>query len=433
MVFGWGKKETQKKEPTPTLSKEKEIKLSEIQSVVDDIQSLRKRTIIAEVKAHRKKIEKQLNEILKIIKDLERHNLKVDDVDKHLQILVVRGKKQVIDIIKKEASEKLPEIKSYDDVESLNTLVLQILKRIGDVLGRQSRVIHIFAKKHAGKLKAHLSILNSDRDEIQTLIDTQVKINQDISKISEKIEAYNQLKKLLDDTKERIVNFKDAIEQYNKKEKEIVQELSDIKAGTEYSKYIETHKKLDALSSEKNIIQSSIDLQFTKISRPLSRYAYVSSLEKPQKLLLEQLIDNPFNVLKSENKDTIIKILFGVRKGVEGRSISVKDFEKSLSNLDETIEKLDSFISQIQLYANKKVDLEKELETFDSKELKQKENFLTKTNNDRSDAESKIKELEHEVSKITKQLPKFLMEIEFILQKISSTKYKVRVEGMSTI
>ena len=28
-------------------------------------------------------------------------NLKVDDIDKHLAIIVVRGKKQVIDVIKK--------------------------------------------------------------------------------------------------------------------------------------------------------------------------------------------------------------------------------------------------------------------------------------------------------------------------------------------
>src|SRR3989304_6519390 len=132
MVFGWGKKKNQ--EPETSIHEEKKIK------------------------------------------ELEQDNLHVDDIDKHLEILVVRGKKQVIDTIKKENSEKLPDIKSYDDVLVLTELLTQRLKRIGDVLGRQSRVIHIFAKKYAIKLKDYLAALNSDRNEMQTMMDMHTKL-----------------------------------------------------------------------------------------------------------------------------------------------------------------------------------------------------------------------------------------------------------------
>src|SRR3990172_5247812 len=154
--------------------------------------------------SRRKKIEENLDEISKIIKELEQDNLHVDDIDKHLEILVVRGKKQVIDTIKKENSEKLPDIKSYDDVLALTELLTQRLKRIGDVLGRQSRVIHIFAKKYANKLKDHLAALNYDRNKMQTMIDKHTKLTDDTAQIIQKITNYDESKRKLKETEKRV-------------------------------------------------------------------------------------------------------------------------------------------------------------------------------------------------------------------------------------
>lgn len=423
MVFGWGKKKTIETEQPS--SENKVISISEIKPRIDEIQSIRTKTIIAEAKNYRQKIEVQLSEITKIIKDLENDTLNVDDIDKHLEIIVVRGKKQVIDIIKKETSEKLLDIKSFDDVKSLNESTEQLLKRIGDVLGRQSRVIHIFAKKYASKLKEHLAVLNSDRAGLQILVDKHSKMNDDIRIILEKIQSYNESKNLLNESSNRISGLKKLIEQLDETKEATRKTISELKSGKEYSKYLETQKKLDSLSSEKNQIKNSIDVQFTKISRPLSRYEYVSSLEKPQKILLEKLVANPFGVLTLENKEDIITILSSIRKGIEGGSISVKDFEKSLTSINETIEHLDSFISQITQYNKKKNELEQELGGFNTKELTQKENLLTKTDNDRLDAESKIERLEKEISDIKEKLPQLISDIENRLQKVSSVKYQV--------
>jgi len=306
MVFGWGKKKKDHESKT-TIQEEKEIKLDEINSKVEEIQNLRKKTIVTESKTFREKIEYKLYEISKIIKDLEKDNLNVDDIDKHLEILVVRGKKQVIDTIKKENSEKLPDIKSYEDVLALTELVTRKQKRIGDALGRQSRVIHIFAKKYAGKLKIHLAVLNSDRSELQSLVDNYKKLNDDASEISAKITKYTESKNKLATNDKRITDTKNSIDEFEKKIENTQKSISELKSSEKYSKYIETQKKLESLSTKP--IQSKIDSQFTKISRPLSRYEYGSSLDKPQRVLMEKLISNPFDVVTLANKDDIIKIL----------------------------------------------------------------------------------------------------------------------------
>jgi chromosome segregation ATPase len=140
---------------------------------------------------------------------------------------------------------------------------------------------------------------------------------------------------------------------------------------------------------------------------------------------MEKLIGNPFDVLTLANKDNIIKILSSVRKGVEGGSLSVKDPEKSLSSIDETIEMLDGLVKEKSEFANKKDNLQKELDAFNIKELKQKEDFLAKTENDKSYAESKIQNLEHEISDIENSLPQIFVDIETRLRRISATKYHV--------
>jgi len=55
MVFGWGKKKARIEEAEPIIRKEKDIHISEIKPILEEIQSLRTKTIIAEVRSFRKK------------------------------------------------------------------------------------------------------------------------------------------------------------------------------------------------------------------------------------------------------------------------------------------------------------------------------------------------------------------------------------------
>ena len=171
MVFGWGKKSQNQKEDIP--SQKKQILLSDVQNIVDDIRSIRIKTIIAETKAFRNKIKSSCEIILHIAIDLERDTLKVDDMDIHIKGLVVRGKKEVISVIKRESIVELPEINSYDDVKIFNAISSRMLKKIGDALGRQSIAINAFAKKYATKLKNDLRIMTDGSDEITTIITNQ--------------------------------------------------------------------------------------------------------------------------------------------------------------------------------------------------------------------------------------------------------------------
>ncbi len=115
MVFGWGKKKENIQE-IGTVPLEKQISLSEINKITNEIKSLREKTLISEYKSFKDKINDQLKELIRIAKALEKDNLKTEDIDKHLQTIVKRGKRQVISTINKEATIDFDEIKTRDDV-----------------------------------------------------------------------------------------------------------------------------------------------------------------------------------------------------------------------------------------------------------------------------------------------------------------------------
>jgi hypothetical protein len=426
MVFGWGKKSQNQKEDIP--SQKKQILLSDIQNVVDDMRSIRIKTIIAETKAFRNKIKSSCEIILHIAIDLERDTLKVDDMDIHIKGLVVRGKKEVISVIKRETIVKLPEINSYNDVKIFNAISSRMLKKIGDALGRQSIAINAFAKKYATKLKNDLRIMTDGSDEITTIITNQTELEIKISDILETVNVIHQSKKLVIDLAEQQKQTEEMINDLAVKIKQDEKEVIDIKHSNEYEKYLQINEKLNSLSSEKNKIKDEIELQFTKISRPLNKYVYISSLDKPQKKLLANLIANPYDVLVASNKQDVIKILESTRNAVQSGSVSVKDTDKSLSQIDETLSLLATFIQKIEVFNRSKDDIESKLSVLNNEHLNQKESALNIHQNDKSTLESKIKSLENELNDVVEHIPKYIKSVESTLNQISAVQYTIRTE-----
>jgi len=422
MVFGWGKKK-EKQQEIETVPLEKQISLSEVNKITSEIKSLREKTLISEYNSFKNKIVDQLKELIRIAKALEKDNLKTDDIDKHLKTIVMRGKRQVISTINKEAMIDFNKINSYDDVLQFDKEISQVLKKIGDALGRQTRVIHIFAKKYADKLKNILSTLVADAKELHTILGNYKNLEENIISISDNLTQINKINENHQTGGKRLIELNNQKEYLIKKIESAEQEIEKLKDSKEYSKFQEIQDSINNLQSEKSRISSDIDQQFTKISRPLTKYGYVSSLDKPLKILMEKLLQNPFDVLIEENKSNIITILQSARKSVQSGSISVKDTEKSLSNIDETIEILDNFINRISGFNSKKQKLQNELKIFNISELEKKQSELSKAKSDQDDLENKIHIFENELSESKTKIPNIIKDIERRLREISSTKY----------
>ncbi|MCI4432747.1 MAG: exonuclease SbcC [Nitrosopumilus sp.] len=421
MVFGWGKK---KEEPDSEKSNlQKQIHLQDISKIIQQTLELRTSQTLSEIKLLRNNTEPLIKELVMIGNTLEKDDLQVDDIDKHLRIIVVRGKQQVIDMIKKDATS-LPDIASYDDAENLNLVLHQMLKKIGDVLGRQTRVIHIFAKKYAEKLKEILIQMNSNHTEIQKLLKIHDQTKSAHGEIFESLKEIDDLKINLKKKQQKIAEIHSFIDSLDQKIASIEDLIKKIKASDNYVQYLNLKQTLNTFDHKKNQIKNEIDSQFTKISRPLSRYEYISS-DKEQKKLLYKLIKDPFDVLLLKNKDSIITILENIRKGISSGSISVKDFEKSSYQITETEEALDGFIRQVDDFIQQRQHIQDQINALESDKLSLHTRDLNTALYDKDNSKSKIRAIEDEINADHLLVPKLISEIEVKLQTFSNTEYTI--------
>jgi len=427
MVFGWGKKKLDQNEIN-VAPKEKHIILSDIADILEEIHSVRTKTIMAEVKTFRNKINSNCETLLKITKELDADTLNTEEIDHHLRRLVDRGKNDVLSIIKKECTKNLIEINSFDDVKVFSETVTKMLKRIGDSLGRQSNVIHIFAKKYAKRLKDDLRVMQNDNKEITELVSNHIDLENKIEKITESITEYNEYNESLITLHNRKEKTEKNIEKSVETNRNVVDGIQKLKASEEYIQYLKIQEEINSFHLVRLEIKNQIDSQFANISRPMNKYIYISSLDKPQKKLLENLINNPIEVLTDENKDGIIQILDAVMKNVKSESISVKNIEKSLNHLSQTISLIDEFIDKINKCNQSKIDAENKLSIFNYSDLEKMELDLNKNQNNKNDMESELKSLDLETKSITVSMSESIKSIQFSLNQISAVNYVIELE-----
>jgi len=425
MVFGWRKKK-QEKETTPVneISKDKEISLSDVPAIVNELYELRTSQTLSEIKHLRNNTEPLITDLIKIGNVLEKDNLKVDDIDKHLAIIVVRGKQQVIDVIKRGVSH-LPEVQNIDDAQKLNSSLNSILKKVGDVLGRQTRVIHIFAKKYANQLKENLEVMNKNHSEINSILNNFKSMKLSATDISDILKQIKNLQTNKIEKTQKISDYANQLTELQEKITSVSDSIGEIKSSNDYKKYLDLDSKLASFDLQKSEIKNKITTQFTKISRPLGRYEYASSLDKDQKNILSKLVNDPFDVLVAENKESIIMILENVRKAVSSGSISVKDVDKTMSQITEIEEKLDELITYVSEYFEKIHTIQNEMNSIKPDQLDSLESELNKNNMFKKDSESKSESFKKEIIENDLKIPQLISKIEVKLRIFSNTKYTI--------
>jgi DNA repair exonuclease SbcCD ATPase subunit len=301
-----------------------------------------------------------------------------------------------------------------------------MLKRIGDVLGLNSRIIHIFAKKYADSLKDEIAKISANRNRLQSSINFIENLKTSYKNITYHVEKVLEQKKKVLEKNERISEINSEMETLIKNVAHLEKQVLDLKSSNDYSKFLEIKSNIHSMSSEKDEIKNILDMQFSKISRPLGKYSYISSFEKPVRKMMEVLISDPYEVISQQNKSTIIQILEAVAKSVSSGSISVKDTDKSLEQIQETISKLDEFIKLKESHSSKISTLEKDLIVFDIKFLETIEHDLENKKTSYTNLESVKKKLEVETSDANSLLAKYTSEIESGLASLTKSKITLK-------
>ena len=432
MVFGWGKKkkgEEYEEYVENIRPKTQTITLDEIPKILDDLVTLRKKTLASEIKSHRNRIDPQREILLKIANELYEDDLNPDDLDPHLQIMVNRGKKEVISSIKKEFANPFPEINSPDDVMRFKKISSGGINKVGDMLGKHSKVIHILARKYAKKLKTDLENLKADLDEVDELIDNFSITENYVKQIRELLLSRDNTLQKISKQNKRVDELKISSNEHQQKINELEKTIHDIKNSSDYKSYLDIESNLSEYESQEKQIRHQINDKFTKISRPLGKFVHISAHDKELKDLTAKLASSPYDVLDTVNLSDIKSILDSIITGINTGSVSVKDVSKAKQNVDEIKDELPALINSKENFVDKKHELIQKRGSIDLQTLQNAENNLKHEETNISDVSSKINSLEEDTLELTNSLPQLLHQIETKLKDVTSTSYTISTDN----
>lgn len=421
MVFGWGKK----KEEVQQTPESRSIGLDEVPSVLDEAVRLRTQTLVQQTNRFVDRINPAFAGLKDAAGALDSDKPKKDQIDKRVLSVLQRSRRQVIYAIRTNARSDFARIESYADAAAFGKALGRGLKMIGDALGKQSKIMHDHAKKHADRMKSILTELNSDKDEVFELIRNYEKADEARTRVLGCLEQLAKIRELESAKSARIATLSESLEAQQADADKISGQIGSIKSDAKYAKYTEAQKRLAEFEETRGPIKSDIDRQFTKISRPLGKYLNVCS-EKERLPVLRGLVNSPIDVLVPENRTPVIEILQAVRKAGESGSISVKDVSKASQLIDETTETIAPFIERIAAWEEKRGAIRAELDSFDSDELRRHEQVLAGVQADIENLESRIKMLKDQVSESVAKIPGLISDIESSLGEISAVRYTVK-------
>ena len=423
MVFGWGKKNkdiVQKEESAVQRS----VGMNEVSQIVDETLKMRSKTIISETSALHSRMDSLFANLAKIISKLDGDDLKIDDVDRNIRIIVERGKKQVIKIVKEESERPLEKISESKDVEKFASDAGRRIKRTGDALGRHSRVINLFAKKYAVRIKDIMKDLESSLNQATQLSKDNAMHQDNASAIDAGLKEIDDLNKI---SKTKIHRIKDA-EAESVQIQDLLQKtqknITEIKTSKNYSAYLDGCKKLDMHDKHIQDDRREINEQFTKISRPLVKYEYVSAMDKERKMLLGDLCNDPYLAIRKGSVQDIQSILSTVRAGVIGGTVSVKDADRSAAAIDEISAKVSEFIKSSNTLRSEREELAAEVaKLFDVNSLESLESSVLREKRRLEDQKNLIKSMHEESESALHKIPEVTALLQRNLRTLTGISY----------
>jgi len=413
MVFGWGKKKQEEPE-----SVQKKITIDQIDSILSSKKEDLKKKITTQSKPLFSEIQAELDSIYKIIDHLKNDDLKVDDIEKILRVIVVRAKTEVIDVISKESKKPLPSISTYEDVLKTEEAASHTLKKIGDVLGKHSRVIHVFAKKYAQDLKDHLALVTQNHVIITKMLGDYSTLESSSETIKNMIAKFHSLTQEITEIKSHISKLQESSNAALNLCSSTQKQIEATRSSSEYLQFLDVDNKIKQIKSQEEKLDREIDDEFSKISRPLGKYVYVTSLDKSLKSILEKLVERPSAVIAAESKTLIITILESCMKGIVSGTVSVKETDKSVDQITHLISSLDGMILKKVRVQDEIQNIEKQLLSFDRKILESLEKQLIKSKSDSDDAQTKIKTLQSDLEQKLSQKQKMTSDLESALARL---------------
>jgi methyl-accepting chemotaxis protein len=321
--------------PVPTTDR---LSIRQAQDLLESLESVKVKELCSALTRIKDSAVRSLKVIDTLANDMDREKIKLEELELRLKSVVEHSKRTVVSSLKREASSELPFPQTANDAKKFKERFENMMKRFGEVSGSHSKVLNAFMKKHSGKMREEF-------EQLTKLLNETRKLTADFDR---DLEPINRCENILNTALQKASSIKLA----ESSAKKIGNDIRDIESEMKRLK-----TELDALSSSYEYEQASVSLQkvaeakkkqedfhskikdlFSHLSRAFTKYSY--GITKETERRLKTMSDQPWEILYQDNVSPYSSLLEEIRKSIISGQIQLKDSDKVLQYSDIILKSL---------------------------------------------------------------------------------------------
>ena len=335
-----------KKKPNDIASAERSISTPasdtlSIQQARELLQSL-EAAKVKELSASLASIKESAAESLKVIdtlaKEMDRENIKLEDLERRLKSVVEHSKTTVVSSLRREASLELPFPQSANDAKKFKERFENMMRRFGEVSGSHSKVLNAFMKKHSGKMKNEFDFLTKLLNETRAIISEFDRNREPIIRCENMLNTALQKISSINLAESSAKNIEKEIEDMERELKNLESELAAISGSSEFEQASIIVRDIAEAERKQEEFHAKIRDVFSHLSRAFTKYSY--GITKETERRLETMSNEPWQILYEKDVTPYSSTLLEIRKSIDSGQIQLKDSDKVLQYIDTILESL---------------------------------------------------------------------------------------------
>jgi hypothetical protein len=401
------------------------LTISEALILLQHIESEKVKALVRDLSPIKKSARVSLESIAKIADNLEHENIKLEEL--RFKSIVENSKRTVAASLKREASSDLPLSESMQDIKKFNYRLESIMNRFGEVSSSHNRVMNIFMKKYAGKLKGEFETLSSLFKDTKSVMVEFEEENAAVIKCTDVLNLLSQKMALIKTNKNRIENIDKEIEMLKGKFDQSKDQLSSLENSIHFKESCHNIEEIDIVRKEEQELHRHMLDLYSHVSRAFTRYSY--GMTKDTISQLKVLTEEPWKIFDNDKDISLYSsLLTEIQKAVHSSNIKLKDSQKVLYYMDIILRSLPKYQHEIKVI---KLRLKLLQESKDgvvvnkARELRENINYYN----------SKLEDLKQSSDDIRKQLTEnnnecgiLVKQIEDCIFEITRKKYSLLTE-----
>lgn len=393
------------------------LTVSDALILLQNIESERIKSLANDLSPIKESVVKSLRSVERVANNLDIEDIKLEEA--RFKSIVENSKRTVVSSLRREASSDIPGLQSIHEVKKFEEKLESIIDRFGEVSGSHSRVMNVFMKKYAGKLKGEFETLSSLLKQTKSVMSEFEEENSVTVKSIDLLNIYSQKITAKKANEDKIEDTYREIETLKYDLHELKSQLSRVENSTQFKESYRNLEQIGVLEKEKQEFQRKVSDLYSHVSRAFTKYSY--GMTKDTLGRLKVLTEEPWRIFEDAEVSSYASLLIEIQKAVKSGKIKLKDSERIMNYMEIILKSLPEHHDEIRII-NLKLNVLRE-----NKNGAVVVNRSEELKNDIRNCKNRLEDLEQLVDQLKKQLTENNSECEHLVKQIDD--YILQITG----